>query len=100
MLKSCSIGFMQPLPIDAHIPKILEAIKSHRACVLLSAPGTGKTTRIPRALLEALAGEVIVLQPRRVAAKLSAKRVAAELNAEVGGVVGYQFRFENVSSEK
>ncbi len=91
---------MQVLPIDVHIPEILKVMKTHHSCVLLSPPGTGKTTRIPRALLDHFTGEVIVLQPRRVAAKLSAKRVASELGQEVGGLVGYQFRFENITSKQ
>ena len=66
-------------------------------------PGAGKTTRVPRALLDAgLAerGEIVVLEPRRLAARMAARRVADELGESVGGTVGYQVRFEDVSSPR
>lgn len=91
---------MQSLPIDAHIPSILELLQKHCNLVLLAPPGTGKTTRVPPALAKVLKGEVIVLQPRRVAARLSAERVAKEAGEKVGEWVGYQFRFENKTSAK
>ncbi len=59
-----------------------------------AAPGAGKTTRVPPALLEVVAGEVVVLEPRRLAARLAARRTAAELGEAVGETVGYQVRFE------
>lgn len=79
---------------------------SLRACpslVLEAPPGAGKTTRVPRALLDAgfaEHGEILVLEPRRLAARLAARRVAEELGEDVGGVVGYQVRFEDVSSKR
>ncbi|TVP79888.1 MAG: ATP-dependent helicase HrpB [Puniceicoccaceae bacterium] len=69
--------------------------------VVLSAPtGSGKSTQIPQILLDqgGVEGEVVVLQPRRLAARLLAKRVAAERGVSLGGEVGYQIRFENVVS--
>jgi ATP-dependent helicase HrpB len=68
--------------------------------VLKASPGSGKTTRVPPTLLKILEGEILVLEPRRLAAKLSAERVAYEMNETVGQTVGYQFRFENVESAK
>ena len=71
--------------------------------MLQAAPGAGKTTRVPRALLEqGLAGtkEVVVLEPRRLATRMAAQRVAEELGETVGQRVGYQVRFEDVSSAK
>ncbi|WP_260704169.1 ATP-dependent helicase HrpB [Edaphobacter flagellatus] len=62
--------------------------------VIEAPPGTGKTTRIPPALLGLVKGEVIVLEPRRIAARLAAQRVAWEIGEEIGGTVGYQVRFE------
>jgi ATP-dependent helicase HrpB len=62
--------------------------------VIEAPPGTGKTTRVPPAILGLVSGEVIVLEPRRIAARLAARRVAWELGEEVGGTVGYQVRFE------
>ncbi|HEY1905191.1 MAG TPA: ATP-dependent helicase HrpB, partial [Myxococcaceae bacterium] len=68
--------------------------------VLQAAPGAGKTTRVPRALLDASAfqDELWVLEPRRLAARLAAARVAEELGEPVGQRVGYQIRFDEVAS--
>lgn len=60
-------------------------------------PGAGKTTRIPAALLGAVRGQVLVLEPRRLAARLAARRVAWELGEDIGQSVGYQVRFERVA---
>ncbi len=92
-----------PLPIDAVLPEVLSALGSARCLVIEAPPGAGKTTRIPLALLEAgLAGddrgkprEVLVLQPRRLAARMSAKRIADVLGEPLGRRVGYQVRFES-----
>jgi ATP-dependent helicase HrpB len=64
--------------------------------VIEAAPGAGKTTRVPPALLEF--GPVLVLEPRRIAARLAARRVASEMGEKPGETVGYQVRFEEVSS--
>ncbi len=85
------------LPIDALLPAIVAALQRHGNLVLEAAPGAGKTTRVPPALLNLVAGEVIVLEPRRIAARLAARRVAAEMGEAVGGTVGYQVRFEEVA---
>jgi ATP-dependent helicase HrpB len=82
------------LPVDALLPAIVESLQSNPNLVLEAAPGAGKTTRVPPALLSLVAGEVIVLEPRRIAARMAARRVAAEMGEEVGGTVGYQVRFE------
>ncbi|MEY2979916.1 MAG: hypothetical protein RL562_143, partial [Planctomycetota bacterium] len=69
----------QPLPIDSVLPTAIAAIQRASALVLTAPPGSGKTTRLPAALLDALPeGEVIVLEPRRLAARTAARRVAAE----------------------
>ncbi len=86
-----------PLPIDPLLPSLLEALSSNPAVVVEAAPGAGKTTRIPAALLRAPrrgGGEIWVAEPRRVAARLAAHRVAEELGQAVGEEVGYQVRFE------
>ena len=62
--------------------------------MLVAEPGSGKTTRVPPALLGSVSGEVVVLEPRRIAARLAARRVAWELGEPVGETVGYQIRFE------
>jgi len=84
------------LPIDAVLPALVAAVRDRGVAVLVAPPGAGKTTRVPGALLDAgvVDGEVIVLQPRRLAARLAATRVAAERGGELGGEVGYEVRFD------
>ena len=80
------------LPIDAVVPEIVALVRERRALVLTAAPGAGKTTRVPPALAED--GPVIVLQPRRVAARSIARRIASERGWTLGNEVGWQVRFE------
>ncbi len=87
------------LPIDAALPDVLDAIRCHRRLVLVAPPGAGKTTRLPPALVASgLLGpehpNVVVLQPRRVAARSVAARIAEENGWTLGEEVGYQVRFE------
>jgi len=95
---------LPPLPIDPVLPEVVRALREAPALVLEAPPGAGKTTRVPRAMLDAgLAGErgeIIVLEPRRLAARLAAKRVAEELGEKLGETVGYTVRFEDVSSAR
>jgi ATP-dependent helicase HrpB len=91
---------MQPLPIDALLPETVETLRRSHAVVIEAPPGAGKTTRVPAALLDAgLAGvrDVIVLEPRRLAARMAARRVAEERGERLGETVGYQVRFEEVA---
>jgi ATP-dependent helicase HrpB len=85
------------LPVDAILPEILHSLSRAPNLVVEAAPGAGKTTRVPAALLAAVGGEILVLEPRRIAARLAARRVAWELGEEVGKTVGYQVRFEKVA---
>ncbi len=80
------------LPIVPLIPAIAATVRESRAVVITAAPGAGKTTRVPPAL--AVDGPVIVLQPRRVAARSLAKRIAAEQGWTIGDEVGWHVRFE------
>lgn len=94
---------MQALPIDPLLPNVVALLRAHNALVLEAPPGAGKTTRVPRAMLDAgmaERGEIVVLQPRRLAARLAARRVAEELGERVGETVGYQVRFEEASSAR
>jgi len=87
----------RPLPIDSMCPQICTEVERSGALVLQAEPGAGKTTRVPSALLEAgLAGSgsVLVLEPRRVAARAAADFVARERGEKVGESVGFQVRFE------
>ena len=81
-----------PLPIDAHVPLVRAALARARAAVLVAPPGSGKTTRVAPALLED--GRVFLLQPRRVAARSIARRIAQEQGLPLGEDVGWQVRFE------
>ncbi len=81
-----------PLPIDAHLPEIVRLVDRHRALVVTAPPGAGKTTRVPPSLTPA--GRVYLLQPRRVAARAMARRIADEQGWTVGREVGWHIRFE------
>jgi ATP-dependent helicase HrpB len=81
-----------PLPIDAALPELLAALLSAGAVVLRAPTGAGKTTRVPPAIIEN--GLVLVLEPRRVAARAAARRMAAEHGTPLGDVFGYQVRFD------
>ncbi len=83
---------LAPLPIDAHLAAVADALAARRAAVLVAAPGAGKTTRVPPALLAD--GRVLVLQPRRVAVRAVATRIAHERGWTLGAEVGWHVRFE------
>lgn len=89
---------MNHLPIDAAIPSLLHALAEQDSVVLQAPPGAGKTTRVPLALLnEPWLGNqsILMLQPRRVAARAAAERMASELGEKVGETVGYRIRLES-----
>jgi len=91
------------LPIDSILSRIVENLKQHNSLVLEAPPGAGKTTRVPIALLDAgLAGEgeVWVLEPRRLAARMAARHVAGERGEPLGETVGYQVRFDEVGGPR
>jgi ATP-dependent helicase HrpB len=89
------------LPIDPLLPEIVARLGQASSLVIEAPPGAGKTTRVPPALLAAGlaggAGEIVVLQPRRLPARLAAARVAEEMGERVGQTVGYTVRFEDVT---
>src|SRR5579871_4726619 len=90
---------MTPLPIDVHLPEIVRLAREHRALVLVAEPGAGKTTRVPVALVnsEVLSRDhpnLVMLQPRRVAARAAAERIAQENGWQLGNQVGYHVRFD------
>lgn len=89
------------LPIDDVLPSMIAAVRQRRAAVLVAPPGAGKTTRVPGALVDAgaVSGGVVVLQPRRLAARLAATRVASERGCELGREVGYEVRFDRRVSD-
>lgn len=94
---------MQALPIDPLLPELCARLAEKRCAVLEAPPGAGKTTRAPMALFEAGlggGGEVLVAEPRRLAARMAARRVAAERGERLGDRVGYRVRFEEVAGPK
>jgi ATP-dependent helicase HrpB len=95
----------QPLPIDEVLPELVEQLRRRTAVVLTAPAGAGKSTRVPLALLAAGllpedAPRLLMLQPRRLAARAVARRMAHTLGESAGGTVGYQVRFERRASER
>ncbi|RWN96873.1 MAG: ATP-dependent helicase HrpB [Mesorhizobium sp.] len=91
------------LPVSAVLPALREALGHGNSAVLVAPPGAGKTTLVPLALLDAPwlgAGKIILLEPRRLAARAAARRMAELLGEEPGATVGYAMRMENRISAK
>jgi ATP-dependent helicase HrpB len=89
-------SFDTPLPIDAVLDELARTLAGNNSAVLVAPPGAGKTTRVPLALADApwLKGrKIIVLEPRRIAARASAERMAQTIGERVGETVGYRVRF-------
>jgi ATP-dependent helicase HrpB len=90
--------FSPDLPIDGVLDTLGAALAARDAAVLVAEPGAGKTTRVPLALLDAPwlgDGRIVMLEPRRLAARAAARRMAATLGEEVGATVGYRVRGES-----
>src|SRR6476659_8754628 len=86
-----------PLPIDAVLPDLVAALRTHAAAVLRAPTGAGKTTRVPPALLAAgISGakHILMLEPRRLAARAAARRMAAEDGSPPGERFGHHVRFD------
>lgn len=97
------IKFDSPLPIDDALPALTEALRTHEAAVLVAPPGAGKTTRVPLVLKDepwATKGKIIVLEPRRLAARAAAERMAKTLGEKVGETVGLRVRFGSKVSNR
>ncbi|MFK7998828.1 MAG: ATP-dependent helicase HrpB [Polyangiales bacterium] len=88
------------LPIDAELPSMMAALRENRGLVVSAEPGAGKTTRLPPAMLDEVQGQILVVEPRRLAARLACERVAHELGEKVGERVGYQVRFDKKTSDR
>jgi ATP-dependent helicase HrpB len=88
--------FSSPLPIDAALPELTTALRAGNAAVLVAPPGAGKTTRVPLVLADeqwAQKRRILVLEPRRLAARAAAERMAKTLGERVGDTVGLRVRF-------
>src|SRR5213080_1535682 len=93
----------EPLPIDPALPDLTAALRAGSAAVLVAPPGAGKTTRVPLVLADepwAQGRKILVLEPRRLAARAAAARMAATLGDEVGGMVGLRIRFGSKVSRR
>ena len=89
-------NFSTSLPIDAALGELTQTLAKSNVAVLVAPPGAGKTTRVPLALLDEPwvgAGKIVMLEPRRIAARASAERMAQTLGERVGETVGYRVRF-------
>jgi ATP-dependent helicase HrpB len=89
---------MTPLPIDSILPSLLETLGHAPTLLLTAPPGAGKTTRVPLALIEApslTGGKLILLEPRRLAARRAAEYMAAQLGETAGSTIGYRIRGES-----
>src|SRR6185312_11414380 len=95
--------FSIPLPIDAALPQLTAALARSNAAVLVAPPGAGKTTRVPLVLIDepwTKDRKILVLEPRRLAARAAAARMASTLGEEVGGTVGLRVRFGSKVSKR
>ncbi len=93
------IDYPEDLPVSKLRHEILEAINNHQVIVVAGATGSGKTTQLPKMCLELGRKSIAHTQPRRIAARSVAERIAEELKVELGGLVGYQVRFTDTSSK-
>lgn len=92
-----------PLPIDPLLPEALEPLVAGGSLVVRAPTGSGKTTRLPPALLDRVpagSGQVLLLEPRRIAARAAARRIAEERGVPLGGEVGYSVRFDQKLSRE
>src|ERR1043165_5645332 len=91
------------LPIFELEQRIVAELKEQSRLIIQAPTGSGKSTQVPQILLDhglLGAGHVVILQPRRLATRLLAARVASERNSRLGDEVGYQIRFENITSDR
>ncbi|GAB6902839.1 ATP-dependent helicase HrpB [Kineosporia succinea] len=92
LLRRAESALERPLPISSALPDLVSSLSTAGAGVLVSPPGTGKTTLVPLALADAVPGRIVVAEPRRVAARAAARRMASLLGESVGDSVGYAVR--------
>ncbi len=97
-MQSLTITYPADLPVSQRRDEILEAIRNHQVVVIAGATGSGKTTQIPKMCLELGRTSIAHTQPRRIAARAVAERIAEELKVSLGSLVGYQVRFTDKAS--
>ncbi|MCH2075686.1 MAG: ATP-dependent helicase HrpB [Rhodobacteraceae bacterium] len=91
---------MHPLPIDPLLPELASTLMRTGCVILQAPPGAGKTTRVPPALLSSIKGKILMLEPRRLAARGAALRIASEMGEEPGQTVGFRLRGESVPGNR
>src|SRR6202522_4718970 len=97
-----TIGYPPELPVSQRRDDIAAAIRDHQVVIVAGETGSGKTTQLPKICLElgrGIAGQIGHTQPRRLAARTVAERIAAELGSPLGEAVGYKVRFTDVSAD-
>ncbi|NAS21522.1 ATP-dependent RNA helicase HrpA [Herbidospora sp. NEAU-GS84] len=97
-----AIGYPAQLPVSQRKDDLLDAIRDNQVVIVAGETGSGKTTQLPKICLElgrGVQGQIGHTQPRRLAARTVAERIAEELNIELGGAVGYKVRFTDQSSD-
>ncbi len=90
---------MQPLPVDEIVQDVIQELAHNQALVIEAPPGAGKSTRLPARLFPHINGRILLLEPRRVATRSIAARIASELGVKLGNEVGYQVRFDDRTSK-
>src|ERR1700676_3326732 len=97
-----AISYPPELPVSQLKDKIAEVIRDHQVVIIAGETGSGKTTQLPKICLElgrGVAGQIGHTQPRRIAARTVAERIAEELKTELGDIVGYKVRFTDRSGD-
>ncbi|WP_307868410.1 ATP-dependent helicase HrpB [Umezawaea beigongshangensis] len=97
-MQPLDLPVLPDLPVRAVLGDVVSALTGHGTAVLVAPPGTGKTTLVPLALAAAGGGRVVVAEPRRLAARAAAARMASLLGEQVGGTVGYSVRGDRRTS--
>ncbi|MEY4102275.1 MAG: hypothetical protein RIR88_409, partial [Actinomycetota bacterium] len=92
------ITYPPDLPVSGRREEILEAIRENQVVIIAGSTGSGKTTQLPKMCLELGRTSIAHTQPRRIAARAVAERIAEELDVPLGGLVGYQVRFTDQAS--
>ena len=83
------------MPVESSFPALLDALRNHNRALLVAPPGSGKTTRVPLMLMEHMQGSILMLEPRRLAARSAARYMAASLGESAGQRIGYRVRLES-----
>jgi ATP-dependent helicase HrpA len=101
--QNIQIDYPESLPVSGRVEEIARALRQHQVVIVAGETGSGKTTQLPKVLLQAgygVDGDIVCTQPRRIAARSMAARLAEETQTALGELVGYQVRFDDQRSER